>query len=1185
MRNFKFLATAIVAVMLACVLAFASFAATTPFKDIDDKKNETLSDAVSLLAGLGVTKGVSETEFGTMQHVTRQQMAAFVYRLMKAGKTVEGGSNTTPFTDLEDSTYFGYISWANGTGVIKGTSATTFNPKGGIILQDAYTMVIRALGHEDDTYLYPFSYIDKAEELGLDEGLDSVVTYNTKLTRGDVAIILYNAFFAEMGKEETKQVERLIGNGTKWVLETKVYNPSLAEDVYDVEVGNFEVRATPKYAFNDSEFSTEYTPLCDEYDVDMLHLVAAEEDEPLKEIYCKFEDSGLSGAADDYIMNGVEVYYTYVEKDNKKQLDKVYFMNGSHRVLETTAATFTYVDAKEKGDYYKYTRGPYASKDDGYSDYEKTEGYLTVGSDVIYFFDAPYSYLKPKFTAGMDAETRYDLQNEKNVKLVDIKCLDLEKGTYTYYIDKSKPVDNAEDMMANLLRVFSRGAYKLKFFDVDSDGIYEYAHYMPATYGFMDGDDNMYFASDMDGNKPLHEENKGSDKDVAFKPTIYYNEANIKGASFNDGDMVVAYLNPAANMIEVLAVVKPYNGFISTAKAQHGQVKIDSTTFSTAYVYRAVEEFDDGSNHYKTYHLQNDSSTHDFFTLPHWSAGDTFGQLTDNSSVGEVFDIYAYKCFGYNCVLWYDHIEDATISFDMDELIIPVSDEDSASETFTKSQFDAKLGEKVHYVRAYVNGKVTYIPVDKEDMYPSLDDGYDGATGEYNLSDIIGQEGLRAYVDKICKFTKDSNGLYTLIPLLHAELDEEGAYSGISRDSLILVDEDSNKQYGNDLGYTYQGYFKKISGSKYELLSVDSDDTILGDIRGNNGAKTVKYFNLTSASRIVIKNTVTTGSEDEVEYLEFDATNFAGSTSKDHPLTNIQYILKSIPDTTTNADLVLLYAEATDFEFKTKTVKNGWRVVIDSTVAKDENGEYRHMYKVFNPYTGAVEENVPGADVDDRAKDLNPAIEGGSLIDVKKGEVDDVNPDVITVFDTSVDKGLVYITEYVADEGEMIFVPVEAVKSAFATSEICCGDELESFVDDYVYNGEYSFEDKEFKVTEGALVATALNYAITDNTVITVLKSDEPGADAFVEGEYILADVSVIEKAAKENKCYNEKVANKKGEYTTVYADYLKAYVYAEENADEGEIPEAAFIIIVVNGEEDLVFSDYDSNFYPKSHN
>jgi len=367
MRNSKFLATTIVALLLACVLAVASFAAVTPFTDVDDKKNETLSDAVSLLNGLGVAKGVSETKFGTMDLVTREQMAAFVYRLMKGGKSLEGGSNTTPFTDLTDSTYYGYVSWANGTGVIKGTSATTFNPKGGITLQDAYTMVVRALDHETDSYVYPFTYIDKAEELGLDEGLDSVVTYTTKLTRGDVAIILYNTFFAETGKEETKQVERLIGGGKKWVLETKTYNPTVAEDIYDVEVGSFEVRATPKFAFNEDENSDEYIPLCDDFEVDMLHLVAADEDEALQNIYCEFADTGLSGSADDYIMCGVEVFYTYEEKNGNKELEKIYFVNGSRKVLETGSANYEYVDPSEKGDYYYYTRG---TKEGTYSDYE-----------------------------------------------------------------------------------------------------------------------------------------------------------------------------------------------------------------------------------------------------------------------------------------------------------------------------------------------------------------------------------------------------------------------------------------------------------------------------------------------------------------------------------------------------------------------------------------------------------------------------------------------------------------------------------------------------------------------------------------------------------------------------------------------------------------------------------------------
>lgn len=1177
MRNFKFLATTVVAIMLAAVLAVASFAAVTPFKDVDDKKNETLSEAVSLLNGLGVAKGTSETTFGTMEPVTRQQMAAFVYRLFRPGKDIEGGSNTTKFTDLTDSTYFGYVSWANATGVIKGTSETTFNPKGYIELQDAYTMIIRALGHEDETYNYPFSYINKAEELGLDKGLDSVVTYTTKLTRGDVAVILYNAFFAETGKEEVKQVERLIGNGEKWVLEKKVYNPTLAEDAYDVEVGNFEVRATPKFAFNDSEASNEFIPLCDDYEEDMLHLVAVDEDEALQEIYCEFASTCLSGSADDYIMRGVEVFYTYNEKNGKKELDKVYFMNSAHKVLETSAATFEYIDGKESGDYYYYTRG---TKKDTYSDYEKLKGYLAVGNETIYLFDAPYTYLKPTYTPDMDDDTRYDLRNEKNLKLVDIKCLDMEKGTYSYYIDSTKPIDTPEDMMTNLLRIFSRGVYKLKFFDVDGDGIYEYAHYMPATYGFMDGDDGKYFSTSMEDNKPVQKAQKGSDLDMSFAPTIYYNDANISGKAFEDGDMVLAYLNPAANMIEVMNVVKPYTGYINQVRTEHGMARIDSTTFQSAYTYRIVEEFTDGSSLYNTYHLVSNSS-HDFFTLPSFSSADTFPSLMSQNAVGEPFDIYALKINGWSpVILWYDHLDDVTISFGLDELAIPVSNEDNKAETYTKSKFDPNKGDSVQYAKVYFNGTVSYIALDEEEMYPELDAGYED--GVYNLSEVTGQDGYMAYVDKICKVKKNSDGSYTLIPLLHA-LDEDGEYVGINRDSSVLIEEDNNQQYGNDLDMEVEGYIKKIAGSRYELVD-ESGETLLGDPFDVNG-ETVKYFNMTASTRIIIKNTIP-GGEGEVEYLEFDASSFGGTSET--PLTNIQYILKGDPNSNTKADLVLLYAEAEDFEFEVKGIKNGWRIVSDSEVAADSEGDYRNYYKLFNPYTGEIEEKVPGNEYEAKAANLPEAVACGTVVEIKNAMVKE-DGEFLAELDTSEVAGLVYITEYDAEDSYIGVVPVEAIVDAIDGGEIACGDDLTNFVEDFRYEGtESNFDGEEFKKTIDAsgdyVYGTPLYYEITEDTVISVLTSKKAGSEAFENGEFKLADISAIEGAGKEFRCYNEKVLNRKGNYGTEYAEYVKAYVYSSKDPKvEDELPVAEYIIIVVNGGEELIFTDHDDNFLPDS--
>ena len=183
----KLTATILSAILLASMLATGICAS---FADID-AANAPLANAVDFLLESGITKGVIETEFGANQNVTRQQMAAFIYRAKNNGESPEGGDNTTPFTDLDDPTFYAMISWANESGIIKGVSATEFNPKGGIILQDAYTMLVRALGYEDN-FAYPDDYISKAAEIGLGKNIDSSLT--SQLSRGEVAIVLHNAF-------------------------------------------------------------------------------------------------------------------------------------------------------------------------------------------------------------------------------------------------------------------------------------------------------------------------------------------------------------------------------------------------------------------------------------------------------------------------------------------------------------------------------------------------------------------------------------------------------------------------------------------------------------------------------------------------------------------------------------------------------------------------------------------------------------------------------------------------------------------------------------------------------------------------------------------------------------------------------------------------------------------------------
>lgn len=171
------------------------------------EKDAELEKAVNRLKTFGIVKGLTKKNFGENEKVTREQMAAFVYRFMNKGVSLEDAENDTAFTDLGEPIFFGMISWANSQGIIKGISETTFEPKGGITLQDCYAMVLRALGYEENEELsYPDGYIALADKLRISDNVKE--TENTQeLTRGDVAIILYNALFADMKDGENAAVK------------------------------------------------------------------------------------------------------------------------------------------------------------------------------------------------------------------------------------------------------------------------------------------------------------------------------------------------------------------------------------------------------------------------------------------------------------------------------------------------------------------------------------------------------------------------------------------------------------------------------------------------------------------------------------------------------------------------------------------------------------------------------------------------------------------------------------------------------------------------------------------------------------------------------------------------------------------------------------------------------------------
>ena len=119
----------------------------TPFTDVRATSFAALP--VECLYALGISGGTSATTYAPDESVTREQMAAFIARTIRAlGTTCP--TDPTPFTDVPATSFAaGDIACLYGLGVTGGTSATTYAPDDDVSREQMASFVartIRALG-------------------------------------------------------------------------------------------------------------------------------------------------------------------------------------------------------------------------------------------------------------------------------------------------------------------------------------------------------------------------------------------------------------------------------------------------------------------------------------------------------------------------------------------------------------------------------------------------------------------------------------------------------------------------------------------------------------------------------------------------------------------------------------------------------------------------------------------------------------------------------------------------------------------------------------------------------------------------------------------------------------------------------------------------------------------------------
>ena len=114
------------------------------FDDVDE--DQWYTEAVAWAAANGIVNGVSDTTFAPDDPVTREQMAAILYRYAQyKGYDVTASGDLSGYTDAGAIRPYAEaaMAWANGAGLITGVSDTTLQPRGNSTRAQVATILMR----------------------------------------------------------------------------------------------------------------------------------------------------------------------------------------------------------------------------------------------------------------------------------------------------------------------------------------------------------------------------------------------------------------------------------------------------------------------------------------------------------------------------------------------------------------------------------------------------------------------------------------------------------------------------------------------------------------------------------------------------------------------------------------------------------------------------------------------------------------------------------------------------------------------------------------------------------------------------------------------------------------------------------------------------------------------------------
>ena len=162
---------------------------------------ELYNQSGEILKNVGVLQGSETGDLMLSKNLRRQDMVVLISRLYKQENTAKKYSVKSTFSDVKDSFYKPYISWAVDKGLIIGVGNNKFGFNDPVTVQQFQTLLLRTLEYSEETKDWA-NVPELAEKFNLMEGLSATPKQN--VDRGLMAAMTVNALRVQIrGKSIT----------------------------------------------------------------------------------------------------------------------------------------------------------------------------------------------------------------------------------------------------------------------------------------------------------------------------------------------------------------------------------------------------------------------------------------------------------------------------------------------------------------------------------------------------------------------------------------------------------------------------------------------------------------------------------------------------------------------------------------------------------------------------------------------------------------------------------------------------------------------------------------------------------------------------------------------------------------------------------------------------------------------